>query len=315
MPMRFLAPFVLTVMSGVAPAQTIGMNSWIHATANLDRTFQFYFEAFGLESPAPPRPPNPAVPALLNVPGAKLQVAMLRFPGSPFGFELTGVELTNGGSGIELHPDQPHPWDPGAARLIVEIPNIDAALAALKKAGASVVTRSGVPVKMRDARIVVVRDPDGYLIELVESLEPGASMGLAVRDIQETAKFYHEMLGFDLRGLAEFQSDQSLSDAFDLPSPASHRIMTAMVPGTKALMLFWEFKRLNGAAFRRQVSDPGTPAMALRVSDLDGLLRRLKAAGTPVISAGGIPVQFSPTIRNIFVEDPNGFKLELYEQK
>jgi catechol 2,3-dioxygenase-like lactoylglutathione lyase family enzyme len=136
-----------------------------------------------------------------------------------------------------------------------------------------------------------------------------------VRDIQETAKFYHEMLGFDLRGLAEFQSDQSLSDAFDLPSPASHRIMTAMVPGTKALMLFWEFKRLNGAAFRRQVSDPGTPAMALRVSDLDGLLRRLKAAGTPVISAGGIPVQFSPTIRNIFVEDPNGFKLELYEQK
>jgi catechol 2,3-dioxygenase-like lactoylglutathione lyase family enzyme len=308
--MRFLALFVLAAMSGAAPAQTIGMNSWIHATANLDRIVRFYFEAFGLGSPAPPGPPNPAVPALLNVPGAKLRVAMLRFPGSPFGFELT-----NFGSDIELHPGQPRPWDPGAARLIVEMPNIDAALAALKKAGAAVVTRSGVPVKMRDGRVVVVRDPDGYLIELAESREPGASMGLAVRDIQETAKFYREMLGFEVRGLAEFASDTSLSDVLDLPSGAPHRVMTAVVPGTNAVMRFWEFKRLNGAIFRNQVPDPGTPAISLRVTDLDGLLKRLKAAGTPVISAGGAPVQFSPTIRNVFVEDPNGLKVELYEQK
>ena len=309
-PMRFLALFVLAVMSGAAPAQTIGMNSWIHATANLDRTVQFYIEAFGLESPAPPQSPSPAVPALLNVPGAKLQAAMLRFPGAPFGFELT-----NFGSGIELHPGQPNAWDPGAARLIVETPNLDAALAALKKAGASVVTRSGVAVKLRDGRVVVARDPDGYLLQLVESPAPGASVGLAVRDIQETAKFYHDLLGFDLHGLAEFQSDPGISDAFGLPSGSPHRVMSAVVPGTQVLMEFWEFKRLNGATFRQQVPDPGTPAISLRVSDLDGLLRRLKAAGAPVISAGGVPVQFSPTIRNIFVEDPNGFKIELYEQK
>jgi catechol 2,3-dioxygenase-like lactoylglutathione lyase family enzyme len=298
-----------------ASAQTIGMNSWTHATAGLDRTVQFYVEAFGLESPAPPQPPNPAVPALLNMPDAKLRNAMLRFPGSNFGFELIGITLANSGSGIDPHPGQPNPWDPGAARLIVEMPNIDAALAALKKAGASVVTRSGMPVKLRDARVAVVRDPDGYLIELVESPEPGAIMALTVRDIQETAKFYHEMLGFDVRGLAEFQSDRSLSDILDLPSAASYRIMTAVVPGTKALIQFWEFKRLNGAISRRQVADPGTPAISLRVTDLDGLLKRLKAADTPVISADGVPAQFSPTIRNVFVEDPNGFKIELYEQR
>jgi len=308
--MRLLALFVLTGISGVAPAQTIGMNSWIHATANLDRTVQFYVQAFGLESPAPPRPPNPAVPALLNLPGVKLQAATLRLPGAPF-----ALELTNFGGDIDLHPGQPHPWDPGAARLIVEMPNIDAALVALKRAGASVVTRSGVPVKLGDARVVVVRDPDGYLIELMESPEPAASMGLAVRDIQETAKFYHEMLGFEVRGLAEFPSDAGLSDALDLPSGAPHRLMTAVVPGTTALMQFWEFRGLDRTVFRRQVPDPGTPAIALRVSDLDGLLRRLKAGGTPVISAGGVPTQFSPTIRNIIVEDPNGFKIELYEQR
>lgn len=303
--------FILALLSGAASAQTIGMNSWTHATADLDRTVHFYLEAFGLESPAPPQPPNPAVPALLNMPGANLRNAMLRFPGSSFGFELMDFELT----GVALHPVQPNPWDPGAVRLIVEMPNIDPVLAGLKHAGASVVTRSGMPVKLRDTRVAVVRDTDGYLIELAESSEAGATMALTVRDIQETAKFYHEMLGFDVRGLAEFQTDRSLSDILDLPTAASYRIMTAVVPGTKALIQFWEFKRLNGAIFRSQVAAPGTPAISLRVTDLDGLLKRLKAAGTPVISADGLPVQFSPTIRNVFVEDPNGFKIELYEQR
>jgi len=52
----------------------------------------------------------------------------------------------------------------------------------------------------------------------------------------------------------------------------------------------------------------------LRVTDLDGLLKRLKAAKVTVISTGGVPAQFSPTIRNIFIEDPDGFKIELFQQ-
>jgi catechol 2,3-dioxygenase-like lactoylglutathione lyase family enzyme len=53
--------------------------------------------------------------------------------------------------------------------------------------------------------------------------------------------------------------------------------------------------------------------VALRVKDLDGLLKRMRAAGVIVTSAGGEVAQFSPTIRNIFVEDPNGLNIELFE--
>ena len=123
------------------------------------------------------------------------------------------------------------------------------------------------------------------------------------------------MLGFDLHGLVEFPSGRSVADALGLPTEAAHRTMTTVVPGTRAILQLWEFKRLNGVAFRHQVPDPGTPAISLRVSDLDGLVARLKAAGTPVISAGGVAVSFSPTIRNIFIEDPNRLKIRLYEQK
>jgi hypothetical protein len=39
----------------------------------------------------------------------------------------------------------------------------------------------------------------------------------------------------------------------------------------------------------------------------------MRAAGVKVTSARGEVVQFTPTIRNIFVEDPNGVNIELYQ--
>jgi hypothetical protein len=45
------------------PPVVIGMNNFIHATGNLEKTTAFYRDIFGLEEPAPPLPPNPAVPA------------------------------------------------------------------------------------------------------------------------------------------------------------------------------------------------------------------------------------------------------------
>jgi hypothetical protein len=65
----------------------------------------------------------------------------------------------------------------------------------------------------------------------------------------------------------------------------------------------------------RRVPDPGAPAVALRVQDLDGLLKRMRAAGVQVTSKDGAEVPFSPTIRNIFVEDPNGLNIELFESQ
>src|SRR5262249_13080454 len=51
------------------------------------------------------------------------------------------------------------------------------------------------------------------------------------------------------------------------------------------------------------------------VNDLDGLLKRLRAAGVSVMSARGEVVQLTPTVRNIIVDDPNGIHIELYEEK
>ena len=287
----------------------VGMLNFIHAVSNLERSIVFYTEVFGLEKPAPPRPPNAAVPALIGVPGALLRVAVFRIPGASFGLEVTDF------GGIERHPAEPRLTDPGAAYLTFQVRDIAPVFAALKKAGAVIVTRSGGLVNGS----IFVRDPDGYLIE-VRQVAPaddapkgnvvGAVMGVTVRDMDSTVKFYRAMLGFELTGTMDFASNPAIAD---LAGSVQYRRITGNVPGTNSRIGFWEFKGVDRTPFHGRVPDPGTPAIALRVTGLDAVLKRLKASGVTVVSTGGEPAQFSPTIRNVFIEDPSGFKIELFE--
>jgi catechol 2,3-dioxygenase-like lactoylglutathione lyase family enzyme len=198
----------------------------------------------------------------------------------------------------------------------------------MKKDKVPVITTGGSPAMIPTAngkvRGLLIRDPDGYVLEVVES-KPGdgvqadgnvfgATMGLTVADMESTIKFWHDLLGFDLKGKMEFSSDPAILQMTGATG-AKNREMVATVPGTKALIAFYEYQGIARTPFHLRVPDPGAPAVALRVTDLDGLLQRMRAAGVPVTSARGEVVQFSPTIRNIFVEDPNGLNIELFDSK
>jgi predicted enzyme related to lactoylglutathione lyase len=86
-----------------------------------------------------------------------------------------------------------------------------------------------------------------------------------------------------------------------------------VVPGSTARIEFYEFKDIGRTPFRLRIPDPGSPALSLRVSDVDALLKRVKAAGMKVISSGGEPVNLGMS-RNVFVEDPNGVAVELIQR-
>jgi catechol 2,3-dioxygenase-like lactoylglutathione lyase family enzyme len=324
--MRSLAAILLAgvafAQTGVAPSDgpVVGMLNYIHATNNLETTLAFYHDVFGLDSPAPRPLLSPGVPALTNSPGVKLRLATLHFPNTVFGFELT--EFSN----IDRKPGQPRHTDPGAALIALRVKDMEPVLAAVKKMSTPIITTSGAPVTIETPngkiRSMLIRDPDGYVVEVVESKPAegvkadgnvfAASMGLTVADMESTKKFYHDLLGFDLKGNMEFSSNPAILDLTGAPH-AKNREMTAIVPGTKALIAFYEYRGVERTPFHLRVPDPGAPAIALRVKDLDGLLKRMRAAGVIVTSANGEVAQFSPTIRNIFVEDPNGLNIELFE--
>jgi hypothetical protein len=83
-------------------------------------------------------------------------------------------------------------------------------------------------------------------------------------------------------------------------------------PGTNPLV-FYEFKDLPRTQLHLRVTDPGAPTISFRVKDLDGLLRRMRAAKAPILSAHGKVVRLTPTTRTIFVQDPSGINIELDE--
>jgi hypothetical protein len=51
--------------------------------------------------------------------------------------------------------------------------------------------------------------------------------------------------------------------------------------------------------------------MALRVGHIRDLLAKIKSSGGRVLSRNQELVEWSDTVRNVFVKDPNGLNLEL----
>ena len=302
-----------------AKGATTGFMHAIHATNNLETTTAFYKEVFGVSSAI--RPFASDGPRLLtNSPQANLRVSMLPLPGQGFNFELT--EFTN----VEprITGQQPALSDPGAPHMKFLVRDIEPVMAGVRKMGHAIITSSGKPVSIKveggEARAIFFRDPDGYIVEAVQVSAPadapagnivGAIMGLTVRDMDADMKFWGDRMGFEPVGDKKFASDPALMDLYGLQKGSSYRTMTAVVPGSKARIEFLEFKGMPRKEFSIRVTDPGASGMAIRVQNIEQLMTQLKAEGIRVSSKNGEIVEWSATIRNVFIKDPNGLNLEL----
>ncbi len=325
-PLRVIAVVLMFVAvsraQGPAPAQTgvatVGFMHAIHATNVVEKTLAFYTEVFGLSGQVRPFA-NEAVPILTDSPGVTLKVSMLQLPGQGFNFELT--EFSN----TARTPAQPQLWDPGAPHMKIFVRDLVPVVAAIKKLNAPILTISGAPVTAQTPLGTVTgiffRDPDGYIVQAAQpEAVPadaatgnviGAMMGLTVEDMDTAMKFWRDMLGFELKGDPAFVTKPSALDLMGVPKGGSFRSVTGVVPGSKARIQMLEFKGLPRKPFSLRVPDPGASGMAIRVAAIGDLLARMKANGVRVISKNGELVNWSPTLRNVFVKDPGGLNIEL----
>ena len=86
-----------------------------------------------------------------------------RAPPTPGGVEI--VEIAKAGG----QPVERRVQDPGTTMLLVAMRDISAPLARVKQMGAPVVTTGGTPVAMGGGnRAIVVRDPAGHFVQLVQ---------------------------------------------------------------------------------------------------------------------------------------------------
>ena len=312
-------------------AAVTGIFNWIHSTADVDRGYAFYHEVFGLEMvnapfgaiPGAP-PPNtirsraeaiadPIIGNLTNTNGARFRNVFMRLPGAEFGLELSEF------NDIESKSVRPNFWDPGATGLILQVRDLEKVFAALRSAGAQVITLGAAPVDIRArnrrARSILVRDPDGYLIQVIQaaqsagsSMVVGADIGLTVSELGAELKFYRDILGFAVSSDAPFESGKSALRLIGLEK-GQLKASAAYIPGTHARIEFYEFKNVNSTPVRLRIQDPGSPQLQLRVRDLDPLIQQVQAAGYTFLSVGAKPIQRAFG-RFVFAVDPNGVLVE-----
>jgi catechol 2,3-dioxygenase-like lactoylglutathione lyase family enzyme len=284
--------------------------------ASLDRSLALYKDVLGMELIEPVASPRPGG-GLVSEPGAMLQTAQLRVPGGTFQMEL--VEWT----GIPLEAVDPHVQDPGEVRLAFTLGDMDAAFAAAKRLGLTVLTRNGEPYLNQGRgfqnRAVALRDPSGFIVELSSATAnpaiaasgtppsiTGVSVWITVQDLAQTVAFYNQAFGFDLAApAAATPAEDRIKALFGDPSIATMRAARGTFPGSDVTLNFQEFTGPAGKPARHRVQDPGGPILLVQVQNFRAAIDAIRANGG-IIGQGERSVALPLGVTGAWVRDPNG---------
>ena len=326
----------------------IGLMHAIHSTNDVEKTLAFYQSVFALNGRVNGfDPKGPRI--LTNSPTASLRVAMMNLTGHT-GPSALNFELTQFGDLERQENKRPDIQDSGAPMMKWLVRDLDTVVANAKKVNASIITKGAVPVTaptpIGAAKAIIMRDPDGYFVEAIQATpaviaatdaEPlpqgrggrgpaanaapatppppsqvvGAIIGLTVRDMDETLKYWNGVLAMEMPQPTKWQKDQAMLDLLGLPKGAEYRISSGVISGSPARIEFIEIKGVPRKTFDLRVTDAMACGMAIRIGHIRDTLAKIKANGGRVLSKDQALVDWSDTIRNVFVKDPNGLNLEL----
>ena len=304
------------------PGEVIGVGNFAHIVANVDESLKFYHDVLGLEVGVTQGfAPNPAIEKLGHTEGGQSRIAVVKVPGIALGIEL--IEYKD----IKREPQRPRFFDPGAANFAMRIRDLDGLFPKVAAfPGVKIITAGGKPVTIKTPNgtlhAVFVQDPDGFVVEMLDApnapageghVLSGSAFEATVANSEESVKFYKELLGFDMKLGTAFNDNQEMSSTAGAPG-ASFKQSTATIPGTSVPFTLIEFKNIERKKLSGRTQDPGTTVLQLVVKDVAALTAKLKAAGVPVVTTGGGPVQVVPGLDIAIVRDPNNMLLELVQR-
>jgi catechol 2,3-dioxygenase-like lactoylglutathione lyase family enzyme len=295
-----------------------------HVVENLNDSIAFYRQ--GLDFEVVEGPGSLTASALVQkvvaeTPTARARYAIMEIPGSALSLQLIEFE------GAEGRPFQQRLYDPGVTRFSIQVRDIDLAFERVKDLVMSVDTVSAGPVYTQrprnNTRAVMLRDPDGFVFEFVQSGNPiqtdvpassniyDARSSLALENIERAMEFYGEILGFVATREPGYVNDAVL--ALEGTPRARARNMGTMPPGSANPWFFWEFRDIVRTKRSPDPQDPGASAITLQVENIQALADRIYEAGHIIETPGGQAVQLDNNSQAILVRSPDGLLVELVE--
>ncbi len=206
----------------------------------------------------------------------------------------------------------------GFQRIGVTVPDLDAAVVEAVARG-GVVWSDPVAHDLADGgqvRLVILSDPDGTAVELVEGRTRGLSfVAVTCTDLERSVDFYGT-LGF--RELARFPSEQPTAPHLRIDGATSmvEVLMGAPGPGEVHLMLVGFDRPTVQLGPARPANALGMWRMALLLPDLDAAASALRGIGADLLSD---PQSMAmgpglPELRFVCFRGPDHEVIELIEQ-
>jgi catechol 2,3-dioxygenase-like lactoylglutathione lyase family enzyme len=331
-------------VAGEAPATARFERVWHfgRVTGDLERIIAFYQDLLGLTLRGPRDSQlrflrSPAIDEFVATPkGAQFRAVHLLIPGASHiadaaeSISLEAFEFR----GIDRRQVLPTLSRPGVSSLRFLVSDLEGIIAAAKVADVAFVTPAAASVTVSapqgfagKAKAVMVRDPDGYPVELMQ-LEPaalsfapggskitGAMMVVVVADLDASLRFYHGFFGDGLRATevgSWLKSDGT--ESLRGLGTIEHRSALLELPGSALRLELLQFGGAHLPIFRPMFQDIGPAHLALYTPDVPGVLAALRRLGGHTLSRTDTWTQFAPTLRGFYTRDPDGFFLEVIER-
>lgn len=293
---------------------------------NLDKAVAFYRDGLGFNVQGQPSDAttNAELRNMFGLPDAKIRWVIARPPGMTSGVEI--VEISDAGG----RPLSRRMQDPGATTLLVMVRDLDSVFARLKTLGAPAVTVGGAPVSVpmgngSMGRLLMVKDPDGHFVEVVQPGELPAAQSatppnfievrvrLTVADVPRSMRLFHDALGLEV--MNESQFSDTVAGALGVPG-ARYRFGMMRVPTSGLVFEVIEFAGVERQTVLGRIQDPGSTRMQLRVRAMGEATAALGKSGGTVVSTGGVPVELpagANKIKAAIDREPDNLFLVLIE--
>jgi catechol 2,3-dioxygenase-like lactoylglutathione lyase family enzyme len=330
----------------VAPAGAEVDRVWHlgRVTGDLDRVIRFYHELLGLglrgaRDQTFAFSGGATINEFVNAPPhAEFRAAFLPIPGASAATDpqnqiyLEAFEYRN----VDRRQLLPPLVSPGASSLRLLVRDLAAAVAAAKAAGVPIITAGGQPVVVSapatiagSARAIMLRDPDGYPVELVQ-VDPlprtpagesakvlAAHMTVVVTDLDASLAFYRGFIGSGLLVEAGggWRTDAGHATLRALPANTENRTAALRLPGSTVVLDLIQYRGIPQTPYRPVFQDIGHGHVAFVVKDIGVTVETMKTLGAATLSRSGTWTQINPATRAVYTRDPDGFFLEVLERR
>lgn len=132
--------------------------------------------------------------------------------------------------------------------------------------------------------------------------------GICVSDLERSARFYTEALGFTLSHEVDFE--QPFDRLTELPGLKGHAGFFHKGP-LMVELIYYHAPDAVGPASRRPMNQLGLTHIAITVSDMDAVVRQIEKCGGTALQETRVN---SPHGEMMFATDPDGTRLELWKK-